>query len=138
MNLSFSLNSYLPWFFLFIMTVHCFKGQHLKRYTADGWKKYSKELFKQEAVEIGEFLTNKLKGDVLKNKGLDLLLIWGKMFCFLGFKLQCLSASKSFKSFVFCVPEFIFSCSILLRVKRQMTLLHYISTFQSTVVDKKK
>lgn len=120
------------------MTVYYFKGHHFKRYGTDGWKKCSKEPFKQEAVEIGEFLTNKLKWDVIKNKGLDLLLIWGKKFCFLGFKLHCLSASKSFKSLVFCDPEFTFSCSILLRVRRQMTLLHYVSTFQSTAVDKKK
>lgn len=59
------------------MTVHYFKGHHLKRYTTDVWKKCRKELFKQEAVEIGEFLNNKLKGVVIKNKGLDLLLIFG-------------------------------------------------------------
>lgn len=43
-------------------------------------EKSSKELFKQEATEAREFLTNKLKGNVTKNKGFDLLLICSKMF----------------------------------------------------------
>lgn len=43
-------------------------------------EKSSKELFKQEALEATEFLTKKLKGDVTKNKGFDLLLICSKKF----------------------------------------------------------
>jgi len=77
-------------FFLLIITVHYYKRHLLERHTTDGWKICSKELFKQEAVEIVEFLNNKLKGDVIKNKGLDLFLILSKKFCFLGFTLHCL------------------------------------------------